>query len=193
MRAGRPELYARASDSTGVDERIAAFDDTVTGVWARGWTPDGRLLAQIQRKRTNWDIGLVSIDGSHKLQFLLESESNELHPIVSPDGRWLAYTSNETGFPQLYARRFPDLTDKRQLSGGAVGHNPTWSRAGDALIFLSVPGTGGVAPDRIMRVPVGGTTDAFGKPERILEFTYFSQPTGAASTIFLDETIACSW
>jgi Tol biopolymer transport system component len=179
MRAGRPELYARAGDSTGNDERIAKFEETVTGVWARGWAPDGRLLVQLQRNGTNWDIGLVSIDGSDKLQLLLQSEASEIHPTVSPDGRWLAYTSNETGFNELYVRRFPELSGKRQLSGGAIGSHSTWSRSGNALVYLSSTRSGG-GPDSIMRVLLDGTTEgASGKPERILAFPYFSQPSGS--------------
>ena len=57
------------------------------------------------------------------------------HPSFSPDGRWLAYSSNESGSNQIYVRAFPDKGGKWQISNGGGGLYPQWSRNGRELFY----------------------------------------------------------
>jgi len=89
--------------------------------------------------------------------FLQESAAEAHHPVLSPDGRWLAYASAESGPDQIYVRAFPDTGGRWQISSGGGGY-PMWSRTGRQLFFeapdlriMSVAYTvngGTLAPDR---------------------------------------------
>ena len=78
---------------------------------------------------------------------LLHSAANENNGEISPDGRWLAYESNESGRAEVYVRPFPNVeTARHQVSTGG-GTRPLWSRTGRELFYY-------VAPDTIMAVSV---------------------------------------
>ena len=67
---------------------------------------------------------------------LLETGAFERHPAISPDGAWIAYTSDLTGQEEIYVERFPGLGDWQQISTGS-GREPVWSRDGRELFYLS--------------------------------------------------------
>src|SRR5262249_38880512 len=67
-------------------------------------------------------------------QPLLVTPSNENHGVLSPDGRWLAYDSDESGRPEVYVRPFPALTPKWPISADG-GEDPIWSRDGRTLYY----------------------------------------------------------
>jgi Tol biopolymer transport system component len=70
---------------------------------------------------------------------LVSSPFTELHPAVSPDGHWLAYTSNESGRNEVYVRPFPNTNDGRWQVSTAGGIEPRWSHDGSELFFLGPP------------------------------------------------------
>jgi hypothetical protein len=70
------------------------------------------------------------------VESLIASRFNDTNPEISPDGRWLAYTSNELGHDEVYVQAFPGLGDKVRIST-AGGSNPAWSRDHRKLFFLS--------------------------------------------------------
>jgi serine/threonine-protein kinase len=90
--------------------------------------------------RTAYDIWTATIenDGSGlragKPEIFLQTPADERHPAFSPDGRWLAYSSNESGAYQVYVRAFPDKGGKWQISN-AGGVYPVWSGNGHELFF----------------------------------------------------------
>jgi serine/threonine-protein kinase len=95
------------------------------------FTADGKRLAfwGSSREREHYDIWTVSveIDGmglrAGKPEAFLQTQYNELHSSFSPDGRWLAYTSNESGSDQVYVRAFPDTGGKWAIStSGGPAH-----------------------------------------------------------------------
>jgi len=103
----------------------------------QSWSPDGKLIA-FERLGSSgrWEIWMLPMEGEHKPYAYLQGQFLEFHPTFSPDGKWLAYTSNESGRGEVYVQRFPGPGEKVQVStdGGAF---PTWSRDGRRLIYES--------------------------------------------------------
>ena len=105
------------------------------------------------------------MEGDRQSEPLLEMDFNEKAPTVSPDGRWLAYFTGETGQDEVYVQRFPDLGEKQQISVGG-GREPLWSPDGRELFFRS--------PNGLMAVPVLDTEPTFraGNAESLFEQQY---------------------
>jgi Tol biopolymer transport system component len=128
-------VVVRAADGGGPDRRIATLDRMVQEV---AWSPDGRWLVVRTDNTTAGagDLVAVRADGDSTVLALVESPFTELHPAVSPDGQWLAYTSNESGTNEVYVRPFPNAGDVRwQVSNGG-GWSPVWSPTGRELFYL---------------------------------------------------------
>jgi Tol biopolymer transport system component len=109
----------------------------------QSFAPDGKRLAffEIVPGDSNiWTLPLES-DGSGlragKPEVFLQTPFNERHPSFSPDGRWLAYDSNESGSYQVYVRAFPDKGGKWQISNGGALY-PAWARNGRELFFRAL-------------------------------------------------------
>ena len=103
--------------------------------------PDGRRLAYYDRNPETgfdlWTVGVVTHTVGLELetpQPFLHTRAFEVYPSFSPDGRWIAYASNESGAWEVYVRRFPDNGTKVRVSssGGSV---PRWSRNGRELLY----------------------------------------------------------
>jgi Tol biopolymer transport system component len=99
------------------------------------WSAGGNLLAYtVTGRGTRSDIWIRAMSGSSPPTPFLATEFNEGEPAISPDGRWIAYTSNETGSPEVYIRPYPDTGTTWQVSRGG-GAGPIWSRDGRELYF----------------------------------------------------------
>jgi serine/threonine-protein kinase len=97
---------------------------------------------------------------------LLHSPADENNGVISPDGRWLAYNSDESGRDEVYVRPFPGVETARQQVSTGGGTRPLWSRAGRELFYY-------VAPDTIMAVPVRlGTDVVLGRPAVVIKGPY---------------------
>ncbi len=68
---------------------------------------------------------------------LVTGPASEIHPAVSPDGRWLAYASDESGTAEIYVRPFPDAGSARWQVSTAGGVSPIWSHSGKELFYRS--------------------------------------------------------
>ena len=106
-------------------------------------SPDGRRVAYQQRSDTNFDIWTMPLDLTDpdhpkpgNPEPFARTAANEVQPVFSPDGRWMAYASDESGLYEVYVRPFPDSATggKWQISSGG-GKIPTWSRDGKNLFF----------------------------------------------------------
>jgi serine/threonine-protein kinase len=109
--------------------------------WPWSFTPDGKRLAFIEvDPKTGYDMWTVPLEGeggelrAGKPEVLLQTAANERSPSLSPDGRWVAYFSDESGTTQVYVRAFPDKGGKWQISNSG-GTYPMWSRNGHELLF----------------------------------------------------------
>jgi Tol biopolymer transport system component len=114
---------------------------------ALDWSRDGRfLLYSTQDPKTGSDLWALPMMGERKPFAVLQSSFDEIEGQFSPDGRWLAYASNESGRYEIYIRTFPEAGRKWQVSV-AGGVQPRWRRDGRELYY--------VAPDtRLMAVPI---------------------------------------
>ncbi|MEP6688922.1 MAG: protein kinase, partial [Gemmatimonadales bacterium] len=128
-------VFARRVDGSAPERMIARLSAQVQEAT---YSPDGRWLVL----RTDnggagaGDILAVRASGDSTPVPLVTSPFTELHPVVSPDGRWLAYTSIESGTNEIYVRPFPATTGARwQVSNGG-GSEPRWSSDGRELFFL---------------------------------------------------------
>jgi serine/threonine-protein kinase len=137
--AGTSIVVARPADGSGPDRRLSRLDRQIQEV---AWSRDGRWLVVRTDNSTTGagDIVGVRTSGDSTPVPLVFSPFTELHPAPSPDGRWLAYTSNESGTNEVYVRPFPNTGDGRwQVSNGG-GIEPRWSSNGRELFYLSGAG-----------------------------------------------------
>ena len=106
------------------------------------FSPDGKRLAFIESSARNggfdlWTVPLESDSSglrAGKPEAFLETRADERYPSFSPDGKWIAYSSDESGTPEIYVRAFPDRGGKWQISNSG-GAYPMWSPNGRELFF----------------------------------------------------------
>lgn len=120
--------------STGMEEKIGTELAMLTFV--SSWTPDGKyLIMTAQDPKTLFDMYAQPVAGGKSIPLLTQSY-NEYDGDVSPNGKWMAYFSNESGRTELYVTDFPGVHAKRQISSdGAYWH--AWSRDGKHLYFAN--------------------------------------------------------
>ena len=101
---------------------------------------DGRFIAfWTLDPKTNGDIWVLPLEGDRKPFPLLHTEFSEKDPKFSPNGKWIAYSSDESGRGEIYVQSFPDLNNRKQVST-AGGANPEWRRDGRELFYLAADG-----------------------------------------------------
>jgi Tol biopolymer transport system component len=134
-------LYWQRADGTGEAERLTESPNAQTPT---SWHPSGKFLAFSERRpQTQSDIMILPFEGDEvsgwkpgKPSVFLNTPFNESEPVFSPDGHWLAYTSNESGANEVYVRPFPGPGTKWQVSTDG-GQTPVWSRNGKELFYWS--------------------------------------------------------
>jgi eukaryotic-like serine/threonine-protein kinase len=104
--------------TTGKEEKLIDMEGAVYGA---GESRDGRYaFFTIQDPKTSWDIYIMDLGGDRKLSALLKTQFDEADPKLSPDGKYLAYTSNENGKRELYVTPFPAGDVRWQVSNGGL-------------------------------------------------------------------------
>ncbi|HKP69237.1 MAG TPA: protein kinase [Pyrinomonadaceae bacterium] len=133
-RSAKTGLYRKASNGSGNDEEL--FIDN-NGIYPNGWSADGKYILCDRNggPRTKVDLWMVPIDGGDPVMYLA-SEFEEGHAQFSPDGRWVAYTSNETGKTEVYIESFPRGNGKWQISTTG-GDGVQWRSDGKELFYLA--------------------------------------------------------
>src|SRR5262249_19723530 len=121
-------------------------------------SPDGKYaVGSVVNGPTNRDVLLVFLDGSGKSQPFAATVANETQGQISPDGKLIAYTSDENGKLEVFVQSFPSPGDKRVVSADG-GLQPRWRRDGKELFYLALD-------EALMSVPILGTSPlAFGAP-----------------------------
>ncbi|HEX5818168.1 MAG TPA: protein kinase [Gemmatimonadales bacterium] len=141
-RDGRWSLWRRRADGVGPEELVA---DVGRNVNEARWSADGAWLVVAVGGPPSRDILVMRLGTDSTLRPLLAESYEELQPSISPDGRWLAYVSTETGEREVFVRPFPEVDQgKWQISQGG-GQSPLWSRDGRELFYRSDENTVDVA------------------------------------------------
>jgi Tol biopolymer transport system component len=132
-------------------------------------TPDGGQV--LFGAVGNLDIMMLALDGTHRVQPLLENPPLERNAVVSPDGRWLAYEElDRDGQFQVYVRPFPNVTAGQWKVSTAGGTRPVWARRGQELFY--------VAPDgglMAVRAEPRGPKWSAGSPAKVVEGPYMTR------------------
>jgi serine/threonine protein kinase/Tol biopolymer transport system component len=167
-RNGHWDLFERAADGVTDEQPLLVNAQEKSPL---DWSPDGRLvLYGVQDSKTRADLWALPLTGDRTPFPVVQTAFDDLTGRFSPDGRWLAYVSNETGRYEVYVRPFPGPGEKQQVSIGG-GIFPIWSHDGRELFYLGLD-------SRMVAVPVPAGSDA-----RSL------QP-GAAVTLFQNPRLA---
>jgi serine/threonine-protein kinase len=134
---GVPNLFWKPTDGSGPAERLTTSENEQTPA---SWSPDGkRLLFFEQGASTRPDICTLSLEsGQGQSRSCRQSPSLERWVDFSPDGRWLAYVSNETGRDEVYVQAYPGPGARIQVSPSG-GTEPAWGRNGRELFYRSGP------------------------------------------------------
>jgi Tol biopolymer transport system component len=144
-RGARPGIYRRPASRGGADRLL--FRPPRPG-YPSSWSPDGRfLLVSMFGTGSNYtgDLWILPMTGDQRAVPLVASEFVEGPGRFSPDGRWIVYTSNESGKTEVYVRPFDP--DTMSSEGGQVlvsregGNVPRWTRDGRELVYLAEDGT----------------------------------------------------
>ena len=167
-RKGQWNLYWIASDGSGVEEQLTASEFPQIP-WS--WSPDGQLLAYSESHPiTGTDIWVLSLKENRKARPFLRTSFNEDVPIFSPDGRWLAYQSNESGRNEIYVQPYPGPGGKLMISSEG-GAKPLWASDGKELFYRN--------GDKMMAARISYRPE-FGaaKPVVLFDKHYKEDPTG---------------
>ncbi len=166
LRSGKTIMRQRLANGTAGDESL--YEGSSRGGMApSSWSADGRFIAYTVSgafPRT-YDVWVLPLFGDRKPVPLLQSEFFEASAVFSPDGRWIAYSTDESGESNVYVQSFPGAGEKQQVSRDGGGQ-PAWRADGKELFYLGADGS-------LMAVPVN-TSDHFeaGVPQTLF-------PTGA--------------
>jgi len=145
------DIYQRLASGAGRDELVLS---TPNAKFPFGWTLDGKSILFLKSATKGNELWGVPVEGDHKPFPYLQTGFNLGNAQLSPDGRWVTYTSNESGRYEIYVQSFPVPSAKAQVSLEG-GNHPRWRRDGKELFYMA-------ADRRLMAVPI--TTGAALQP-----------------------------
>jgi Tol biopolymer transport system component len=148
-RSGVYDLYQKSATGVGADQLLLATPQNKAPV---DWSPDGRfLMYRSPGLTTGFDLWALPMTGDRKPFVVVQTNFEERDAQFAPDGRWIAYQSNESGRTQVLVQPFPGPGGKLQVStdGGA---QVRWRADGRELFYISLDG-------RLMAVPIRPAVD----------------------------------
>jgi len=162
---GNWAIFWRPADRSSERQRLVVRDNRITPF---SWSPDGQSLAILYESTPGgYDIYIFNLK-TRELQPYLASRFNEWGPAFSPDGRWIAYTSDESGQYEVYVQSWPLTKGKWQVSTTAGGNEePVWSEDGRELFYRN--------GRRWMAVPIiTSPTFSSGAPQLLFQGDYIN-------------------
>jgi len=129
------------------------------------FTANGRSLLFVEwNPKTARDIWTMTLEGDRRAEPVLVTPFDEYRPMLSPDGRWLAYVSDESGRYEVYVQSWPESASRALVSAHG-GTGPAWSGDGTELFYQN--------GEAMMAVPVeAGTSFSAGTPELLFEGSF---------------------
>jgi hypothetical protein len=176
-RFGPQNMFVRAADGSGPTERLLTSDVVQR---PSSWSPDGRMLTFHQEGGPSGpmpDIWTLSFEPPIARP-MVQLPGYQTRSRISPDGRWLAYASEESGHFEIYVTSFPSGTRKSQVSSGG-GEYPVWARSGSELFYLN--------GDKLMVVGFNARSEFnVGKPTLLFQARSAVQASGWPYDVSLD-------
>ncbi len=150
-------IWIQPTSGSGNQEKL---DTPKTFANVTSWSPNGRyLFFMVQNNTTRQDVYYIDLDGDKKLIPFVQSPANENGAALSPNSKWLAYTSDESGRFEVYVTAFPGPGGKWQVSNGGGG-SPHWTADGKQIYYA--------VADKVMVVPIQNVeTFEFGTPSAL--------------------------
>jgi eukaryotic-like serine/threonine-protein kinase len=168
-------LFEQSPDGSSSAELLDTHEvDSAPSDWSR----DGRFVVFTRAdNRTHRDIWVLPV-GKRKPYGFLSTEADENQGQLSPDGHWLAYSSNQSGKWEVYVIRFPSGSDQRQVSSGG-GRQPRWRADGGELFYLA-------AEKKMMSVSVNRAAPISFGPPSVLFQTRAHDPVAGSESLSYD-------
>jgi Tol biopolymer transport system component len=150
-------VWIQPTSGSGTQEKL---DTPKTFGSVGSWSPNGRyIFFMVQNNATRQDVYYIDLNGDKKLTPFIQSPANEAGAVLSPNGKWLAYQSDESGRYEVYVIAFPGPGGKWQVSNGGGG-SPFWSADGKQLYYT--------IGDKLMMAPIQNVeTFQFGAPSAL--------------------------
>jgi serine/threonine-protein kinase len=175
--SGVDNLFWKPADGSGPAERLTrSANMEFTG----SWSPDGQLT-YLETLPGRTDIWILPVAGDRRPHPIVQNQYVKWNPEFSPDGRWLAYESNETGRNEVYVQPFPGPGKRVQVTNDG-GMHPAWAQTGHELFYVTLRPNGTTPVDiqttfdiyiRLMAVPVTTMpTFTAGVPRMLFEGPY---------------------
>jgi eukaryotic-like serine/threonine-protein kinase len=151
---GKPRIFVKPYDGSGDETELFSADYRL---YLNFWSRDGKyLMIDYMAQNAQSDLLVLPLTGDKKPWMYLDSKRDEYESSISPDGKWIAYDSDESGSYQIYVRSFPGKEGKWQISTD-VADEPRWSPDGKTLYYRK--------NSQIMAVPIStATTFSAGVP-----------------------------
>ena len=160
--AGDSDIYRRRADFSGTAEVLLTKEFVQQ---PRSWSPDGKLLSYAEDHPASFlDLWVLPLEGEREPRPIVQTTFREHDPDISPDGRWIAYESDESGQNEVYVQPFPDGGKRWPISTGGGG-DPLWSASGRELFYLN--------GQKVMAVDVETEPELrVGRPRLLFEGSY---------------------
>jgi serine/threonine-protein kinase len=138
-REGDKGIFWQRADGTGTAERLTKPDKGIEHI-PDSWSPDGQKVSFTASGQGESSVWVFSLQNKEALPFAQASSYLISRSVFSPDGKWLAYQSNETKTNEIFVQPFPATGTKYQVSrGGEDAHHPLWSPDGKELYYVPGP------------------------------------------------------
>jgi serine/threonine protein kinase/Tol biopolymer transport system component len=139
--AQKSGVYALMNKEIGGSGEGEILLESTTEMYPSSVSPDGEYLAFHKGgDDSSWDIWVLPLSGEAEPYSFIETEFGEAFAMFSPDGRWLAYMSNESGSPEIYVTAFPESGRKWQISTSG-GQAARWNSSGSEILYHATDGT----------------------------------------------------